>query len=462
MKVLVWIAAGFVLALALVFTLDRRTPPAVSGPAFALQPDRDSARIEALERTVADLTAELRELELASVRTALAPRGVETQSRTVTVPLPASSDAPDPAWYLQQYVRSFEGGGEGSEYFRLAVDAYALVLVDAIGDRVLDVSGPAPMRMSLVAILGGARFRGDPRAIDPLVGALRTARASEAAIAAACVEALGKVGDAATALALERMVWSLEPRPLRAATLATIVTLSGPDANRALRRLFDGASDADRVLVVAALQTSDLDAALDVLALASRLEVDVRLAAAQATLRFRGAAIELFVEEWLARESEERVRAVLGAARETLRSLPRWGALQVVGAPNSTPGRDDARAWTYLRANMGRVWLQVGFEPRRAHEIRVHETYTAGAVVEIALIDEQGRAHIVFAGADPTRGSGVLSASFATTSYRVRAARIVLDTALVSDWCEIDAVQLVGPEGSQWAREASASATYGE
>ena len=52
--------------------------------------------------------------------------------------------------------------------------------------------------------------------------------------------------------------------------------------------------------------------------------------------------------------------------------------------------------------------------------------------------------------------------SFATTSFRVSALRITLDTSRRPGWSEIDAVELVGPAGRAWASSAGASSSYGQ
>ena len=44
-----------------------------------------------------------------------------------------------------------------------------------------------------------------------------------------------------------------------------------------------------------------------------------------------------------------------------------------------------------------------------------------------------------------------------------RSVKVYLDTSRVPGWNEIDAVELIGRDGSrQWARQASASSTYAE
>ena len=98
----------------------------------------------------------------------------------------------------------------------------------------------------------------------------------------------------------------------------------------------------------------------------------------------------------------------------------------------------------------------------RANAVRIHEVYVPGAVSQIFLYDEGGGRHEVWSGVDPTSQPGVFEVTFATTSYSVKAVRIVLDTNRRPGWSEIDAVELVGPDGSAWATDASASSSYGQ
>ena len=47
-----------------------------------------------------------------------------------------------------------------------------------------------------------------------------------------------------------------------------------------------------------------------------------------------------------------------------------------------------------------------------------------------------------------------------TTAMPVRSLRLVLDTDRTPGWNEIDAVELLGPAGGQWATRATASSTF--
>jgi hypothetical protein len=398
---------------------------------------------------------------------------VERQSAQPRAPAPATFVAPpsavreqsdgfDARWYLEQYERSFQGGGgEGSEYFRLAVDAYAPELLAAIAAIVRDPAAPAALRAGLAAMLGTPRFARNGLAIDALLAALRD---GGEALATLALTGLAVVGDGGTAVVLERLMWSLPTVGLQQRALAAMVALYGPDSNRALQRLFAAASGAEhKSLVLAMLSTADADAALDVFRQASLDEDPVRLQAAQVVERFRGEAFSAFIEHWLGHEQDERVRQVLARARSRMSQVQPYAAQKATGAPDAEPNQDHPNAWASSRPQMGSQWLELGYRPaRRASAVRIHEVNVAGEVVQVELIDEGGNRHRAWAGDDPTARPGVFEVRFATTAYLVRKVRIVLDTDRRAGWSEIDAVELLGPDGRAWAVEASASSAYGQ
>lgn len=230
MRIVIGIALGILAAMGLWLLLEQR-PPADDARATPAPP-RDDQRAAELEARVSNLEAELRRLtaDLAASerhdRTPLPPTFVAPSDS------PRTGDGTDPRWYLQQYVRSFEGGGEGSEYFRLAVDAYAVELVAAICVLVRENGSPPALRARLAAILGSPRFARHPDALDTLVALLRNSGDERLGLLA--LAALEVIGDAPTAVALERAFPELTSLDLKRRALAALVRLGGPDANRAL------------------------------------------------------------------------------------------------------------------------------------------------------------------------------------------------------------------------------------
>ena len=125
--------------------------------------DDQRTEIQRLSDELGRLAAEVRRLSRERAPAPIVPRSSSPSPETRVARAPGEVMPLPARWYLDQYVLSFEGGGAGSEYFRLAVDAYARELVDPIIDLVLDAGRPVPLRRNLVAILGTPRFSGNSR-----------------------------------------------------------------------------------------------------------------------------------------------------------------------------------------------------------------------------------------------------------------------------------------------------------
>jgi len=70
----------------------------------------------------------------------------------------------------------------------------------------------------------------------------------------------------------------------------------------------------------------------------------------------------------------------------------------------------------------------------------------SGAVIKIEVYDEQGGAHAVWQGNDPTTELNYLMVKFPKTTFKTDRVKVTLATNVVSGWNEIDAVQLVGTD----------------
>lgn len=435
----------------------RAPPPSPAEASVSAPPD--DARVAALERELVALRAEVDDLRQSPDP---APRASVGASEPAVAPAPSANVAADPAWYLREYERSFEGKPQGSDYFRLAVEAWVVELAPDIARRLSDRDAVAGFRASLARMLGDKRLRGRAAVVDALFAALFDARPESLGVAA--LEALAVVGDAQTGLALEKAWTSLATPGLRERALAVILALARPDENRALARLFARATDAaDRARIAARVRPDAEASALELLRPASTDEEVVRSAAAEALRDLRGAIFVAFVDEWLGYERSEPVRRILGASRAQMTSIPSYAPEKATGAPDAEPTQDHPNAWASARADMGQQWLEVGFAPaRRANALRVHEVCVAGALVRAIAIDAAGGEHVLWSGGDPTTQPGVFEITFATTSYAVARVRLVLDTDRAPGWSEIDAVQLVGPDGAAWASSATASSSFGQ
>lgn len=368
----------------------------------------------------------------------------------------------NPRWYLQRYIESFAGGGRGSEYFRLAVEAYAPDLLKEIGSIVLTPGADIVLRQRLTAILGDGRFTGNAYVTDILLNII--VYSGEDSVVRAALGALGRIGTSSTLPAIESVVWSIENEKYRAEAISLMARFLGAEANAALVRLFATArDDSDRIQVLSLIQEADSGSALETFRLASGQSQPVRLQGARQIGRFRSEEFPAFVDEWLSFESDASVRRELERAKNTQRQVPAWTAQQMVGPPDAIPANTDHRnAWASKSPNMGKQWIELGYStPMHVHTVRIFEVNIAGAVTSVVGLEQSGKAHTLWSGIDPTQSAGVFQVKIPVTSYRVKRLRITLDTNRRSGWNEIDAVEIVGPEGRAWATEATASSSYG-
>ncbi|MCZ6574135.1 MAG: hypothetical protein O7C98_13335, partial [Planctomycetota bacterium] len=120
--------------------------------------DRLSDEVRRLSQDLGDARAETRSLKTAFRQ--LLRRGSSAGGE---------GGGPDPQSLFDQYVYSFAEGGQGSEYFRLGVDAYAPELLEEILAKLRDTGAPVSLRLRLLKMLANARFKGDSEVIDALL-----------------------------------------------------------------------------------------------------------------------------------------------------------------------------------------------------------------------------------------------------------------------------------------------------
>ena len=365
------------------------------------------------------------------------------------------------AAYLDRYVRSFSTGAGGSEYYRLAVDAHAPLLLDRMLQLVSDATLPATMRTELIRILGTERFRDDPRVSEALLGLLGADTSHE--LARPTLRALAVVADASAVSALERYAELVPWSNLPFEFYDTVAELAGSRRNGVLRRLLPRARDeVSRSLILKHVDPADEDGALALFTEAWKLDDEARAAAALRLADFRADVFKGFVREKLAAETHPAVRRNLERAMASQGTIPDFHAMQAAGSPNSDAQVDDPRAWASERGNMGIQWIEATYRtPLRVQTLRIYEVNSAGAVVEVQTVDSRGQRRTVWRGADPTGRPGVFELRISPTSYRVQRVRLVLDTDRRAGWNEIDAIEIVGPDGRAWAVSAVASSRYG-
>ena len=141
-----------------------------------------------------------------------------------------------------------------------------------------------------------------------------------------------------------------------------------------------------------------------------------------------------------------------------------WGPEQVVGEPDTMQAGDVSTAWAPREQDGGAEWLKLDYESAvDIAEVRVRETYNPGAISKVTAFTADGREVTIWEGVEPKSEAPVEMAFAVPNSINAKSVKVYLDTQRVPGWNEIDAVQLIGKDGSQqWAKQASASSTYAE
>lgn len=137
-----------------------------------------------------------------------------------------------------------------------------------------------------------------------------------------------------------------------------------------------------------------------------------------------------------------------------------WAPEQATGPPDMPREGGGGKAYGPAQPQEGLAWVYLTYDiPMHARQVRIFEVYAPGFVAKVELYDEENKSpHTVWEGFDPTKKSpAVFEVVFPQTEYRVIGVKITLDTQRGWGYNDIDAVQLVGAEGEQWATGAVAS-----
>jgi hypothetical protein len=139
-----------------------------------------------------------------------------------------------------------------------------------------------------------------------------------------------------------------------------------------------------------------------------------------------------------------------------------WGPGQAAGPPDTEEAEDAPTAWTPLEPDSGPEWLLVRFERAVAvAEVRIRESLNPGAVRRVSATLEDGSSFLIWEGDDPTTSAPADLVVRPDREVSAREIRVELDTSRRPGFNAVDAVELVGRDGSrQWASEAEASSTY--
>jgi len=141
-----------------------------------------------------------------------------------------------------------------------------------------------------------------------------------------------------------------------------------------------------------------------------------------------------------------------------------WGPEQATGPPDTHRAGDIQTAWATREPNGGEEWLLLTYDTAAdIAEVRIWETYNPGAVTKVTALPEEAGEVVLWEGEDPTSEAPGEFVVPAAENVRAAKIKVYLDTTLKHGWNEIDAVELVGRDGTrQWASSASASSSYAD
>ena len=95
--------------------------------------------------------------------------------------------------------------------------------------------------------------------------------------------------------------------------------------------------------------------------------------------------------------------------------------------------------------------------------MRVRETHNPGAISKVAAVLPNGQEIVIWEGVEEATPAPVDRLFPVAGAIAAGSVRVYLDTRRVAGWNEIDAVELVGRDGSrQWAARARASSSYAD
>ena len=142
-----------------------------------------------------------------------------------------------------------------------------------------------------------------------------------------------------------------------------------------------------------------------------------------------------------------------------------WGPEQATGTPDTRGYGDLQTAWATQNPDGGPEWLELSYDqPRAIQKVRVYCTFNPGALVKVTALSPEGREVVFWEGEQSPKDEvdqfEVFSQSSPVTAQKIK---LYLDTQRKKGWNEIDAVEVITPEGASfWAKEARASSFYGE
>jgi len=148
-----------------------------------------------------------------------------------------------------------------------------------------------------------------------------------------------------------------------------------------------------------------------------------------------------------------------------IKPLPRgWSPEQATGPPDTMEAGDRSTAWASRNPDSGEEWLKLDYKREvMVAEVRVRETYNPGAIVKVTAVLPGGDEALIWEGTEAPAQAPVDRSFPNPQPIKARSVKVYLDTTKVPGWNEIDAVELVGTDGTrQWAMQATASSSYAD
>jgi hypothetical protein len=141
-----------------------------------------------------------------------------------------------------------------------------------------------------------------------------------------------------------------------------------------------------------------------------------------------------------------------------------WSPEQATGPRDTFQGGDMQTAWASRTPDGQAEWLLLGYDkPVDIAEVHIWETYNPGAVTKVTAMLDDGTEVPLWEGEDPTT---VTPGDFAVKvegNVQAKRVKVYIDSQTHPGWNEIDAVELVGKDGTrQWASSAGASTSYAD
>ena len=124
-----------------------------------------------------------------------------------------------------------------------------------------------------------------------------------------------------------------------------------------------------------------------------------------------------------------------------------WSAAQALGQPDTYPLYGDFQwAWATAVTDDPNEYLELGFDPPApVSSVSIYETFNPGAVSKVSVRNPNTGLWVqVWSGvaAPAPAVARIFTVTFPQTSFPVDAVRLDLDSQLVPDWNEIDAVRI--------------------